>query len=49
MRLDRQDLLSAKLGDSNSMEIGDFVLAVGSPFGLIIGNLRHSRPKDAAI
>ncbi len=34
MRLDRQDVLSAKLGDSNSMEIGDFVLAVGSPFGL---------------
>lgn len=34
MRVDRSDLLIAKLGDSNRMEIGDFVLAVGSPFGL---------------
>jgi serine protease Do len=31
------DLVPAKLGDSDKMEIGDFVLAVGSPFGL-----RHS-------
>jgi serine protease Do len=28
------DLLAARLGDSNTMDIGDFVLAVGSPFGL---------------
>ena len=28
------DLVSARLGNSNSLEIGDFVLAVGSPFGL---------------
>lgn len=28
------DLLAARLGDSNKVEIGDFVLAVGSPFGL---------------
>jgi serine protease Do len=27
-------LLSARLGDSDELEIGDFVLAVGSPFGL---------------
>ena len=27
-------LLAAKIGDSNQVEIGDFVLAVGSPFGL---------------
>lgn len=27
-------LLAAKLGDSRQIEIGDFVLAVGSPFGL---------------
>ncbi len=28
------DLVAASLGDSNRMQIGDFVLAVGSPFGL---------------
>src|SRR6185503_16138071 len=27
-------LVAAKLGDSAKMDIGDFVLAVGSPFGL---------------
>ncbi len=34
MRLDRNDLIAARLGDSAKMDIGDFVLAVGSPFGL---------------
>lgn len=34
MLLDTQSVLSAKLGDSGKLEIGDFVLAVGSPFGL---------------
>jgi serine protease Do len=28
------DLVAAPIGDSNRMEIGDFVLAVGSPWGL---------------
>jgi len=28
------DLVPSRLGDSNLVEIGDFVLAVGSPFGL---------------
>ena len=28
------DLVGARLGDSNKVEIGDFVLAIGSPFGL---------------
>jgi serine protease Do len=28
------DLTAARLGNSNKVEIGDFVLAVGSPFGL---------------
>ncbi|MCU0959210.1 MAG: trypsin-like peptidase domain-containing protein [Pirellulaceae bacterium] len=31
---DVEDIVPAKLGDSSQVEIGDFVLAVGSPFGL---------------
>ncbi|MCA9131798.1 MAG: trypsin-like peptidase domain-containing protein [Planctomycetales bacterium] len=34
IRVEGSDLTHAKLGDSDAMEIGDFVLAVGSPFGL---------------
>jgi serine protease Do len=34
MLLDTQGMLAARLGDSSKLEIGDFVLAVGSPFGL---------------
>ena len=34
IHLDAEDLLPARIGDSTSVEIGDFVLAVGSPFGL---------------
>ncbi len=34
MSLETQGLLAARLGDSGKLEIGDFVLAVGSPFGL---------------
>lgn len=34
LQLGRNDLITAKLGDSDQIEIGDFVLAVGSPFGL---------------
>lgn len=34
MALDASDLVAARLGDSRDVEIGDFVLAVGSPFGL---------------
>src|SRR5262249_36577839 len=28
------DVVPARLGDSNQLEIGDYVVAVGSPFGL---------------
>jgi serine protease Do len=28
------DLVAARIGDSDALEIGDFVLAIGSPFGL---------------
>ncbi|MDO4550986.1 MAG: trypsin-like peptidase domain-containing protein [Planctomycetia bacterium] len=34
LKVNAPDLLAAKIGNSNSLEIGDFVLAVGSPFGL---------------
>ena len=34
MAVEAPGLIAARLGDSNSVEIGDFVLAVGSPFGL---------------
>lgn len=34
MAVEAQDLVPARLGDSDGLEIGDYVLAVGSPFGL---------------
>ncbi len=34
MAIDAEDLVPARLGDSRDIQIGDFVLAVGSPFGL---------------
>jgi serine protease Do len=34
LAVDASGLIPAKLGDSDKLEIGDFVLAVGSPFGL---------------
>jgi serine protease Do len=34
MSIDARGLSAARLGDSDALEIGDFVLAVGSPFGL---------------
>jgi serine protease Do len=34
LAIDATELIAAPVGDSDKMEIGDFVLAVGSPFGL---------------
>ncbi len=34
MLVNAPDLVAARLGDSETLEIGDFVLAIGSPFGL---------------
>ena len=34
MFVDRDDLVPALLGDSTTVDIGDFVVAIGSPFGL---------------
>ncbi|MGN6546888.1 MAG: S1C family serine protease [Aureliella sp.] len=34
LQIDGQGLVPARIGDSDQMEMGDFVLAFGSPFGL---------------
>jgi serine protease Do len=34
MELSKTDLIPCRIGDSDQVEIGDFVVAVGSPFGL---------------
>jgi S1-C subfamily serine protease len=34
LRIDARDLPSLKLGDSNKLEVGDFVVAIGNPFNL---------------
>jgi len=34
LEIEGSDLIAARLGDSDKVDIGDFVLAVGSPFGL---------------
>jgi serine protease Do len=34
LSIDAENLAAARLGDSDAIEIGDFVLAIGSPFGL---------------
>lgn len=34
LQIEERSLLPARLGNSDAMEVGDFVLAVGSPFGL---------------
>lgn len=34
LKIDTSDLVAAKLGDSDRLKIGEWVLAIGSPFGL---------------
>lgn len=34
LQIDEKSVMPARLGNSDAMEVGDFVLAVGSPFGL---------------
>lgn len=33
LKIDAQDLPSVRIGDDNALEVGDWVLAIGSPFG----------------
>ncbi len=34
LKIDAEDLVSAKLADSSKLEVGDFVVAIGNPFAL---------------
>src|SRR3979411_3101335 len=34
LHIKAENLVAVPLGDSNSVEVGDFVLAIGNPFGL---------------
>ncbi len=34
LKIDAQGLVAARVGDSSRMEVGDWVVAIGSPFGL---------------
>lgn len=34
LKIDAENLVAARLGDSSRMEVGDWVIAIGSPFGL---------------
>ncbi len=34
VKIDAQELVAARLGDSSVMDVGDWVIAVGSPFEL---------------
>jgi serine protease Do len=38
LKVDAKDLPSAKLGDSNNLLVGEWALAMGNPFGNLIGD-----------
>jgi serine protease Do len=56
LKIDGHDLPVAKLGDSDNLHVGDWVLAIGSPFGLdytatqgIVSALGRSLPDETYI
>ncbi len=53
LKVDASDLPSVKIGDSDQLQVGEWVLAIGSPFGLersatqgIVSALSRNLPKD---
>lgn len=53
LKIDAHDLPTVKIGDSGKLQVGQWVLAIGSPFGLqytathgIISALRRNLPSD---
>lgn len=53
LKIDAEDLPTVELGDSNELEVGQWVLAIGSPFGLdstatqgIVSALNRKLPND---
>ncbi|MDD3448751.1 MAG: DegQ family serine endoprotease [Gammaproteobacteria bacterium] len=56
LKVDAKDLPTAHLGDSDSLEVGEWVLAIGSPFGLehtatagIVSALGRNLPSDTYV
>ncbi|HEU4625215.1 MAG TPA: Do family serine endopeptidase [Steroidobacteraceae bacterium] len=56
LRIDAHDLPVVRIGNSNALSVGDYVLAIGAPFGLeetatagIISAMSRSLPQDAAV
>jgi len=56
LKIDATDLPTLKLGDSDNLEVGEWVLAIGSPFGLdftatqgIVSALGRSLPSDSYV
>lgn len=56
LKVDATDLKAVKLGDSNDLKVGEWVLAIGSPFGFdysatagIVSALGRSLPSDSYV
>jgi serine protease Do len=56
LKIDAHDLPTIKVGDSDKLQVGDWVLAIGSPFGLdytatqgIVSALGRSLPSDTYV